>query len=493
MSAKSFRLSKSSYVAGLQCTKQLWWRMHEPEAPELVPDESLKAIFEQGREVGTRARGFVPGGVLTGGPEMHVAERVEATHRIMKSGAAVLYEAAVEHDGVVVIVDILEHDRKMWTLTEVKSTTSVKDEHIPDVAVQTFVMRGAGHEVRRADLMHLNRECRSPDLGNLFVRENITARVEGALGSVPGRLAVFRAALAGPLPEVAIGGHCSTPHDCPFMNRCWSSVPAHSLWSLFKLKGAKRDALHAQGIRMIAEIPESAGLTDIQLRQQRAVAGNALIVEPGLAAALAGIQQPVSYLDFETIMPAVPVWPGMHPFGQAPVQVSVHVEEDGASDPRHFDWLASGPDDPRPEMARRVIEFVPATGSVVVYNAAFEASRIEELETLLPDLAPALAGIRVRLCDLLPIVRDHVYHPDFGGSFSLKAVLPALVPGVGYADLEVAEGGAASRLLMQLIFQSEEMSETERDALRLSLLEYCKRDTLAMVLLLRRLRELAAG
>jgi hypothetical protein len=89
------------------------------------------------------------------------------------------------------------------------------------------------------------------------------------------------------------------------------------------------------------------------------------------------------------------------------------------------------------------------------------------------------------------VVRDHVYHPDFGGSFSLKAVLPALVPGPGYDDLEIAEGTAASVELERLLFDPS-MGADQRRHLREALLRYCAQDTLGLVGLLRRLRELAA-
>lgn len=491
MTSKAFRFSKSLYVAGLQCTKQLWWRLHEPEATELAPDETLAWMFEQGREVGARARECVPGGILIGPPGIDLTARIGATRAAMKAGAQVLYEAAVEHDGVVVVADILVSNRKAWTLIEVKSTTSVKDEHIHDLAVQTWVLRGAGIEVRRMELMHLNHECRFPDLGNLFIRENVSGRVEAAIAVVAGKIAAMRAALAGSLPDVPIGKHCHAPYDCAFLERCWGGVPPNSLWSLYKLKAETREALEGRGITTIAGIPAGEQLSDIQSRQRRAVTDNELVAEPGLGAALNTIEYPVTYLDFETIWPAIPVWPGMRPYDHAPVQVSLHVQ-DRAGTLQQLEWLADGPEDARPEMGRWLVESVPPTGSVVVYNAGFEHDRLAGLEELLPERAPALARIRERLWDLLPVVRDHLYHPDFNGRFGLKSVLPALVPDApGYEDLAVSDGTAASRMLTDLLLSPERGGAAEREESRRRLLEYCRLDTYALVLLHRRLREIA--
>ena len=166
--ASASRLSKSKYMAGIQCPKLLWWQVHEPEAPELEADPELQFILDRGTEVGELARTYVPGGVLIDVPHEEPERRLRETAEALRAGAKVLYEAAIEHDGVMVLADILERGRQGWNIIEVKSTTGVKDQHYDDVAVQAHVLRGAGLDVRRTELMHLNRECRHPDLSNLF-------------------------------------------------------------------------------------------------------------------------------------------------------------------------------------------------------------------------------------------------------------------------------------------------------------------------------------
>jgi predicted RecB family nuclease len=94
--------------------------------------------------------------------------------------------------------------------------------------------------------------------------------------------------------------------------------------------------------------------------------------------------------------------------------------------------------------------------------------------------------IQSRLWDLFPVIRNHVYHPRFAGSFSLEGVLPALVPEMTYDDMEVADGTDAGLAWESLLRGG--LDQVERERTRKALLDYCGQDTLAMVRLLERLR-----
>ena len=486
-------LTKSRFVSGLQCERRLWWEHHEPDAPELVPDAALEALFEHGRHVGALARERFPGGVLIDVPYTDPAGRVQATREALASGAAAVIEAAIEHDGAFAAVDVLLRDGDGWRVIEVKMSTEVKDEHVPDVAFQVLLAERSGLAVTGAELMHLDRECRHPDLLTLFVREDITALVRAALGEIDASRARFQDLLRGSIPEVAPSKHCGSPFDCPFRSRCWAGMPEHHLYTLYRARQDEVDALEAEGASTIADLPPRAATTAIRKRQVAAVRSGRIQVSPDLRQALFTITTPAVYLDFETIWPAIPVWPGMRPYDQAVVQISAH-RDDGTDAPiEHAEWLADGPADPRRDAAEQIIALTAGASSVVVYNANFERLRIEEMEALFPDLAPALAAVRARLVDQLPIVRDHVYHPAFRGSFSIKAVLPALVPEESYDGMEIAEAGAASAALERVLFDRDGLTDTERAELRRALLVYCRMDTWAMVALHRALAAFANG
>jgi len=295
--------------------------------------------------------------------------------------------------------------------------------------------------------------------------------------------------LGGPLPDVPIGPHCSDPYDCPFAARCWPMMPPHHVSTLY---GAKRRAqeFEAQGYVTIDQLPDGLGLSACAERQRRAVQTGCMIVEGDVRKSLEPFQSPLAFLDFETVQFAIPIWDGCHPFDQVPAQFSCHRERPGGG-LDHSEWVPEAPGDPRAEIASRIADACAGARTVVAYNAGFEKGCLEALANALPGQAVALRDVISRLADPLPVVREHVYHPDFNGSFSLKSILPALVPGLGYDDLVIAEGSSASRELMRLVMGDATRLPAERALTREQLLRYCERDTLAMVRVLSRLRELA--
>ena len=489
MTRASTRLSKSRFLTGLQCHKQLWWSVHEPGAPELLPSADLEARFEAGKLVGKAARRYVPGGELVGFRHHEVDLKIAATQTALGGTTPAIYEAAFAADDAYGVVDILERTPRGFTLIEVKSSTDVKPEHIPDVGMQTYLLRQNGIRVERAEVMHLNRACRYPDLSNLFTRRDVTPQVEGFLPDVPNRIAAQRAALAGTLPDVPIGDHCFEPHECPFMKRCWPVWPEDHVSTLYIMRRRALD-LEAQGYRTLHDLPGDLKLSAIQARQVRAVQAHALITEETLGEALIPFEAPLAFLDFETVSPAIPVWDGCRPWEQVPVQFSVHMQRPGGSY-THHPWLTEGGGDPRPEQARLLVDACAGAQAIVAYNSSFERGCIRLLAAAAPDLARELGLIELKLVDLLPVVRNHVYHPKFGGSFSLKSVLPALVPDLSYGDLEIQDGAAATLALWRLVFEPDRLGPRQKARMRSALLAYCERDSWATVKLLDRLRVLA--
>jgi predicted RecB family nuclease len=414
---------------------------------------------------------------------------VAATAKALADGAPVVYEASFLEDGIFVSVDILQRRRQGFVLIEVKSTLDVKAEHLPDVAVQLHVLRRAGLEVKRAEVMHLNRECRHPDLSNLFIRESVTQLVRSALRAVPKQAGSLLSTLTGPLAEVAVGEHCRRPYVCPFLDRCWPPLPEHHVSTLYGIRNSRVEQLVADGMETLYDLPLRFAASGPARRQIRSVKTGKVIVKRGLRRALAALRPPIAFLDFETVNPAVPAWPGCHPYEQVPVQFSCHVLKPRGME--HHAWLAEGRRDPRKEFSRALLRACADGKTVLAYNAPFERRCVDALAEALPHLRADLAALSARIRDLLPIVRDHVYHPDFGGSFSIKDVLPALVADLGYEDLEIRDGNSASTALEDLLLRGFDRSAEEKAALRRKLLSYCERDTLAMIRVHRRLIELS--
>jgi predicted RecB family nuclease len=486
------RLSKSDYLAGLQCPKHLWLRVNEPDATELEIDTGLEGLFEQGRRVGELARNYVPGGTLIDYPYYAIEDKLRATKRALDEGIQVIYEAAFAVEGLFVAIDILERTPDGFNVTEVKSSTKVKDEHLHELALQAYVLRRCGIEASRLRVMHLNRDCAYPDLENLFIREDVTEEVRPLIEEVEGTTRAQAKVLAGSLPIVQIGAHCSAPYECAFKSRCWAKVPPHHVTTIHAIRTKKAFALVEKGITTISDLPGDFSLSPTAERQRRAVVEDRLIVEPALADALRDLPSSIGFLDFETVGLAIPVWTGCHPYDAVPVQFSFcMLDSDGEL--VHSEWLADGPGDPREAMAAALIEACRNAGKIAAYNAGFESRCLRHLAAAVPDLAGELNDIDSRLVDLLPVVRNHVYHPEFYGSFSLKRVFPVMTAELVYDELEIADGSSASWLLQALLFESNRFPADERLRRRQDLLAYCRADTECLAKLLDRLRGLEAG
>ncbi|MBI3181671.1 MAG: DUF2779 domain-containing protein [Myxococcales bacterium] len=485
------RLTSQRVRDGARCRRLVWLRVNERDAPELASSAAATAALERGRRVCVRAREHVPGGTLINFPPYMEELRLSATQLSLRERPPAIYEACFLEEDVFVVVDILERSGAGWALIEVKASTEVKEAHLLDVAVQLHVLRRARVPVVRAEVMHLERSCRHPELSKLFRRSDVTARVAPIAARLPDEFAAQRDMLAGPMPAATLGRQCREPEQCPFLGRCWPNPPPNSIETLHRY--GQLAARLDPAWRTIADIPDGVELPPPAQRQRRAITENRMVVEPGLSAALEALEPPIAFLDFETVTLAIPSWRGCRPYDQVPVQMSCHLElpqEGGGRRYEHFSWLAGGGGDPRRQVAERTLEACRHARTVLAWNATFERERLEELAASLPELAGRLAELKSRLQDMLALVRDHLYHPAFEGSFSLKKVVPALLPDERYDELAIRDGESA-RLALERLLLDEELSTTHSAALRRELLAYCKKDTWVMVRLLEKLRQLA--
>jgi hypothetical protein len=487
-------VNKRDVLAGMRCARLLWWGVHDRDAPELTPSLGEQDQLEEGRLVGRAARDALPGGVEIRAPFAALEVRTRETAQAIAGGATRIYEAAFLADQVFVAADVLQRDGAGWTLTEVKSGTSVRAEYLDDLAVQVHVIRAAGLPIRSARLMYLNGECRAPDLSNLFTITDVTPKVEQRLAGIAASIAEAQRVLAGPLPQVELGTQCGRgrkDEECPFIDRCWAHQPEHHVSTIYWM-GAKWPELVRNGFRVISDLPETMTFPKPETaRQVRAVKAGRRIVEPGIREAIAAWRYPRAFLDFETIRTGIPRYDGTRPWEQVPGQFSVHrVEAPGAA-PLHHAYVAAGAADPRPELVEALLSACAGAATVVAYYAKFEAECLRHLAAAVPLHAVRLLAIQGRLVDPLPIIREHLYDPGFGGGFGLKRVLPVLVPDLpGYGELEVQEGETASTRLKRMVFDGEPAEPEARERLRRALLAYCELDTLAMVRLVERLYEL---
>jgi hypothetical protein len=198
---------------------------------------------------------------------------------------------------------------------------------------------------------------------------------------------------------------------------------------------------------------------------------------PELAKELTAVAPPVSYLDFETFNPAIPLYPNTSPYERIPFQWSLH-HDGGEGLLAHAEFLAGGEMDPRREFAATLLAAVERFLGPITVWSSFEAGVIQELSGLFPDLADRLAAVLDRIVDLLPIVRNHVAHPAFRGSYALKSVAPAIAPEIVY-DGDITDGGEASAAFYRIVIDPTLTPEI-RAELRRTRLRYCSNDSAAL-------------
>lgn len=487
-------LSKSRFQKGLQCEKALWLSIHRRDLATPV-SENQQWVFDQGTEVGRLAQQLFPGGIEVTADHVHQAEALDTTARLLAEGATVLYEPAFTFGGAFARVDLLvSAGDGMWDLYEVKSSASLKDVHITDAAVQAYAVEGSGLDLRTINVVHLNSAYVYPggeyDPAALFTIADVTGMAREYLRSVPDEIARLQAVLEGSEPELRVGMQCTSPYPCDFAAYCHAFLPEeHPITGLPRLQERQLHALLDAGLTCILDVPESfPGLTAAQRETVAAVqAGEPHVDARGLASALAALTWPVYHLDFETIMPALPLWPGTRPYQTIPFQYSIHVHsQDGSVE--HREYLHAGTTDPRRPLAEHMLADLGTSGSIAHYTA-YERTQIEGLAAAFPDLAPALNALRSRLFDLEPVIRRNTRHPDAAGRSSIKAVLPAWCPDMSYAGMNIADGQTASVRYLRVVKGIAD--DGEREATLNDLIEYCSLDTAAMVSLLKEMLRLA--
>jgi len=476
------KISKSKFMAGVQCLKRLYLEVHEPELA-IQPDATDEAIIEQGREVGMLAQQMFPGGI-----EVDCSKGLDAAIRrtrelVANSEVPAIFEGTFEYKNVLVRVDVLQRRRDgRWRLVEVKSTTDVKEHHLQDIAIQNRVVSGCGVELASTCLAHVNRNYvrEGPiDPRRFFKIRNLTHRFKRLKPALVSQLrSQFRVLAMPTAPDLASGPQCTTPVVCEFFDYCNPPKPNNHISYLPRLHASAMEELEEMGIETIQDIPDDFELSEIQRRACTSVKTGSLWFSPDLKTQLESLKYPLCFMDFETVNPAIPKFDGMSPYSHLCFQWSVHRVTRPGAEPEHFEFLAMDGADPRAAFLSSLCEALGERGSIVVYNQKFEEQRICELAEWLPDYANRVEEIKARLWDLLPAMRNYVYHPAFAGSFSLKAVLPALVPGLTYEGMEVSNGQAAGLAWRSLIQVG--LDDVQREKIKNGLLAYCSQDTLGL-------------
>ena len=476
---KRHGLSKSCILLHRQCPKRLWLKVHRPELEEI--DDANQTRFTVGTYVGELAQQLYPDGVLIDGEDL--GQAVIDTQATLAGEERPIFEATLQADGLLIRADLLLPDNNGCRMVEVKSATSVKDYYLADAAIQSWVAQQAKLPLTSMEIAHIDNAfvyAGGNNYQGLFKHVDISEQIAGMKNEVPQWMNAARETLGGDEPNISAGNQCNSPFTCSFLSYC--SPQAENVGGyvpeILPYKGTLAQTLREEGYTDLRDVPEARLTNPNHQRVWRVSKSGIAELNAQAGQLIAALPYPRYYIDFETINPAVPIWANTRPYMQVPFQWSCHIET-AKDEITHFAFLADGQSDPRRPFAESLITAIGTSGPIFVYNAPFERSRMQELAAIYADLAPALIAAIDRIVDLLPIAREHYYHPDMRGSWSIKAVLPTIAPDLTYDNLEVANGGMAQEAFAEMMHSttSKERSQQLREALLL----YCERDTLAMV------------
>ncbi|AVO47899.1 DUF2779 domain-containing protein [Melaminivora suipulveris] len=482
-------LSKSKLMAFRQCPLRLWLEVRQPELREDSAD--TQASFTAGYQVGEVARQLYDPqgcGELVELDRNNFGAAFAHTRRLLEQRRPI-FEAGFQGAGALAFADVLLPDGHGagagWRMVEVKSSTRMRDYHREDVALQAFVARASGLALRTVAVAHVDSGWTYPgggDYRGLLKQEDLSEEALSRRGEVAEWIAQAQATVQQPdPPPTRPGAHCVAPYACGFQRHCQSQQPqARHPVHWLPWRGARlNQRLAEDGITDMADVPDD-WLSERQLRVKSAtLTGRTYFDAQATARELAQHGLPAYFLDFETIQFAVPRWRGTRPYQQLPFQFSVHRLTRGAGI-GHCEFLDLSGDNPSLPLAQALVDACGRQGVVYAYNAGFERSCIHALAKRHPPLSAALMALAGRLVDLLPVARAHYYHPSQQGSWSIKAVLPALCPDLRYDALDgVQDGGGAQQAYLEAI--APDTRAARRAALRRQLLAYCRLDTWAMV------------
>ncbi|HAS80808.1 MAG: hypothetical protein UR25_C0004G0098 [Candidatus Nomurabacteria bacterium GW2011_GWE1_32_28] len=495
------KLTKTDYLIYRDCEKNAWLKVHKPD---IYFDKPLSAfdqsIIETGNEVDTLARELFPNGVL-------VSDRneTEETIKLLKSKTPVIYQPVFETDLYKTICDILvwNKDFNVYDLYEVKASNSGEDKSAKDklysydIAFQYLVLKELNIPLGKLFVIRFNNQYvrgAELDIDQLFLKEDFTEKVMNVVDGVSLEMKTAYDLLSsnkepfGSCKCITRGrsSHCTTfSYSNP-------QVPDYSVHDISRIgmSKSKLTELIDSNILLIEDVPEDFPLSEKQRNQVLATQLDKIFIKKEeIKSFLNTMVMPLSFLDYETFAAGVPRFVGFSPFNQITFQFSLHVLSDKNKEPEHSEFIFTKNENGDEEFISALIEKLPKSGSIIVWNKSFEMGRNKDLAKRNPEYKIALEDINSRMIDLMDIFSNQYFvHPKFKGKTSIKYILPILAPELSYKVLDIQEGASASDTWNKIV--SDVYSKEEKLEKIQHLKTYCKLDTYAMYAIWKHLNEL---
>lgn len=493
--------SKSKYCSFIQCPKTIWLQKVKPE--EYFIDDYTQSRMEAGSEIGDIAMGIWGDYVdvtTHANNKLDLKQMIEKTKELIDSNHPVICEASFSIDGLYCAVDILKKENGGYSIYEVKSSTDYHHyEYIVDVAYQKYVLTKCGINIISTNLVTINSGYifnGTLELNKLFRVTNVDDLVNQVYKDVEPNLEKAKQILESETePNIDISERCNSPHLCGFWKYCSKHLPNPSVFDLYHTNFSKKVDFYKNNIISFSDLKNTGYfLGNIQnLQIEHSIQNLPDHIETdGIRKFLSSLTYPLYFLDFETMQPVIPEIVGTHPYQQIPFQYSLHYVEKEDGEIKHKEFLAESGTDPRRAIAESLCRDIPEDVCVLAYNKSFECGRINELANTFPDLRNHLMNIHFNMKDLIdPFRAGYYYNKSMGGSFSIKTVLPALFPNdeeLNYHNLEQVHNGGEAMAIFPKI---KDMPKKEQKIARKNLLKYCELDTLAMVKIWQKLKEIA--
>jgi hypothetical protein len=453
-----------------------------------------KAIFKRGTDVGKLAQQLFPKGIdASPKSQFEYAKAVLFTKKLIEEKQKVIYEASFNYSDVLAVADILANDKSGLKVYEVKSSTSISETYIRDAALQYWVISNCGYKIKDFSITYINNQYvrkGTLDLNELFITESVLKLILSLQKWVEANVNRFKKVLSKKvIPKIDIGEHCYDPYTCGFYEYCRKHIPENSIFDLSGIHLNKKYDLYRNGIIKLEDIPGDAKLSkNAKLQLDVYKSKKDLIDKKAIKEFLSDLNYPLYFMDFETFQPAVPIFDNSKPYMQIPFQYSLHYKKNKKGFVEHYEFLAETGNDPRIKFIENLLRDTKNEGDILTYNKSFEILRLKEIAEAFPRYKKEIEERINRVKDLmLPFQKKYYYTYKMRGSYSIKYVLPALIPELSYKELEINEGGLASIAFESLYYETDLMKIADT---RTNLLEYCKLDTFAMVKLLETLESL---
>lgn len=493
-------ITKSDYLKYRECPSYFWFSKKKSSVlsnQEL--SEFQRELILNGAEVEGWARKMFPKGVLV---ESFHDDAVAETKKLINEGEKYLFQATFEKDGIYAMVDILvwDEEKQYWIINEVKASSSKqekKEQFIYDASFQYLLLNQVGLKVGRVNLIELNKEFRKK--GDIIARDllettDITDKAIELEAEITEQILDMKRLLGEDTePHTCDCIYKSRSNHCPAFAYLHPGVPDYSVHDIVRIGNSPKrlEGLIEEGYLKIQDVPEDYKLTDLQRNHVNVEQDQIPIINKfEIKKQIDELEYPLYFLDYETLPSAVPIYDGCRPYQQVPFQYSLHVQECMGADLEHYEFLHTCEEShPMQKLAKSLMSHIGDSGNIIVWNKKFEAKCHEDMAELMPEFAEIFLGYNERFFDLMEIFAKQLYlHPDFRGGYSIKVVLPVLVPGLSYNGLNVSDGAMAMNAWKKMMFNCDD--EAEKKQIDKDLLEYCELDTLAMYEILEVLRGL---